>query len=355
MKDFIFLGGDLRFIYAAAKLNKKYECLIYGFDTLEDDVKKQTGVVFPAEIKRCKNVVLPLPMSQSCDYITAPYNSERLPLSAAIDACDTGGTVYCGRACAELRDMCREKSITLIDYFEREELIVMNAAITAEGALEIIMRENARSIMNMRVLVAGYGRIAKVLSGYLRALGANVTVCARKFSDLAWARIMGCSAVHINDVDNFLCDFDTVVNTIPSQIFNRSKLFKLNEDCLFLDLASKTGVEDLELAKEVGVKVIWALSIPCNVKNSKSRLYTKPRLLLFNYFPNYSSLSAVVVSSLSSPSLPASSSSASSSSSSFSSLSSESSASSSSLSFPRYTAFSTIKFNTISCITSCFK
>ena len=140
--------------------------------------------------------------------------------------------------------------------------LISNAAITAEGALEIIMQEKAKSVMNMKVLVAGYGRIAKVLSGYLRALGADVTICARKFSDLAWSKIMGCSAVHINDVDSVLHEFDTVVNTIPAQVFNRSKLFRLNEDCLFVDLASKTGVEDMELAKEVGVKVIWALSIP---------------------------------------------------------------------------------------------
>ena len=131
MKDFIFLGGDLRFIYAAAKLNKKYQCLIHGFDSLEEDVQKQTGVTFTDEIKRCKNVVLPLPMSRNCDYITAPYSSGKLPLSVAINACEDSGTIYCGRACPTLREMCLEKSITLIDYFEREELIVLNAAIAA--------------------------------------------------------------------------------------------------------------------------------------------------------------------------------------------------------------------------------
>jgi dipicolinate synthase subunit A len=265
MKDFIFLGGDLRFIYAAAKLNKDYDCSVYGFDTLDDEVFRESGVPILSRIKRCKSVVLPLPVSRNCDYITAPYCSERIPLSAVVDACAENGTIYCGKACPALRDISREKSITLIDYFEREELIVLNAVVTAEGAIEIIMRERARSIMGMNVLVTGYGRIAKVLSGYLRALGANVTVCARKFSDLAWARINGCAAVHINDVDEILCELDTVVNTVPAQIFDRSRLVRLRDDCLIVDLASKTGIEDMELAKDVGVKVIWALSIPGKV------------------------------------------------------------------------------------------
>jgi dipicolinate synthase subunit A len=133
------------------------------------------------------------------------------------------------------------------------------------------MREKARAVLGLRVLVTGYGRIAKVLSGYLRALGANVTVCARKFSDLAWARLAGCSAVHIKEVDSVLGEFDTVVNTIPAQVFDRGRLMRLKRDCLVVDLASKPGVQstgfpgDFELAKEIGVEVIWALSIPGKV------------------------------------------------------------------------------------------
>jgi dipicolinate synthase subunit A len=118
----------------------------------------------------------------------------------------------------------------------------------------------------MEVLVAGYGRIAKVLSGHLTALGANVTVCARKFSDLAWARITGCGAVNIDDIDSHLGEFDTIVNTVPAQIFDRNRLNRLKSDCLIVDLASKSCVESME-----GVNVIWALSIPLKLKLHKQR------------------------------------------------------------------------------------
>jgi dipicolinate synthase subunit A len=255
MKDFIFLGGDLRFIYAAAKLGERFDCCVFGFDKLEEPI-------FPIcrRIERAKNVILPLPMSRNCDFITAPYFSGKIPIDSVLDAVIKGGTVYCGKACPIMHKLCRDRSLKLVDYFEREELIVMNAAITAEGAVEIVMREKACAIMGMKILVTGYGRIAKVVSDYFSALGAEVTVCARNFADLAWAKIMGNNALHFNNLDEKLGQFDTIVNTVPAQIFDRSRLLLLHKDCLIVDLASKSCVEALE-----GVNVIWALSLPGKV------------------------------------------------------------------------------------------
>jgi len=258
MKDFIILGGDLRFIYAAAKLNKEYSCGIYGFDKLEEPV-----IPILPKIEPAKNVILPLPMSRSCDYITAPYCSVQMPIvQTVIDAAAENAVIYCGKACPVLHEICKEKGFTLVDYFEREELTVVNAAITAEGAVEIIMREKAKAIMGMSILVTGYGRISKVLSGHLHALGAKVTVCARKFSDLAWARIMGCKAIHIDDIDLVLSNFDCIANTIPAPIFNCERLSLCKKDCLILDLASKPCTDCM---RQSDVCVIWALSLPGKV------------------------------------------------------------------------------------------
>jgi len=265
MNNFLFLGGDLRFVYAAARLNKFYDCFVYGFDKLHGEVHEETGVQLLREAGRYGNVVLPLPVSVDGEYITAPYCSGKIPLSFVAETALPGGTVYCGRTCDTLKKLCADNGLILVDYFEREELTVMNAAITAEGALGLIMKEQAQTVMGMRVLVTGYGRIAKILSKYLCALGAKVTVSARKFSDLTWARIMYCNAILLSEIDTCLGDFDTVVNTIPAQIFDREKLVKLKKDCLVIDLASKTGIADTELAKSAGVRVIWALSVPGKV------------------------------------------------------------------------------------------
>jgi len=42
-------------------------------------------------------------------------------------------------------------------------------------------------------------------------------------------------------------------------------LRKVNKDCLLIDLASKPGGIDFEKAKEMGLKTIWALSLPGKV------------------------------------------------------------------------------------------
>jgi hypothetical protein len=79
MKDFIIIGGDLRFVYAAAKLAKGHTCGVFGFDALHDDVRgelKDAGVTVLKRLEAGRNVVLPLPMSRNCDYITAPYHYE---------------------------------------------------------------------------------------------------------------------------------------------------------------------------------------------------------------------------------------------------------------------------------------
>jgi hypothetical protein len=131
MSDFLFLGGDLRFVYTAAKMNKLHKCFMYGFDTLDEAILKEAGLVNLSEIGTAENIVLPLPMSRDCDYITAPYHSGKIPISAALDAVSENGTVYCGKVCPALRELCREHNVSLVDYFEREELIVLNAVIAA--------------------------------------------------------------------------------------------------------------------------------------------------------------------------------------------------------------------------------
>ena len=56
-----------------------------------------------------------------------------------------------------------------------------------------------------------------------------------------------------------------MVNTVPAQVLNRPELEDLMPGCLILDLASKPGGVDLAAAGELGLTVIWALSLPGKV------------------------------------------------------------------------------------------
>ena len=52
---------------------------------------------------------------------------------------------------------------------------------------------------------------------------------------------------------------------MPARVLGVERLSELKEGCLVIDLASKPGGVDLEAARQLGVKVAWALSLPGKV------------------------------------------------------------------------------------------
>lgn len=257
MERFLFFGGDLRMLYAAEYLNKGRSCFVYGFENAEEFPVPAAGRIIP-----CDYAVLPLPSTVDGQHINMPFHSENPDFSVILDAVKKGGTVFTGKSCPYLDRLCGENGITLRNYFGREELQIMNAVPTAEGALEIMLGELPVTVFGVKALITGFGRIGEVMARMLVSLGASVTVAARRYEQLAKARGMGCNAVLLSEVDEALGSYDTVINTVPAAIFDRKRLLMLKKDCLVIDLASKTGVEDMELAASVGIKVIWALSLP---------------------------------------------------------------------------------------------
>jgi dipicolinate synthase subunit A len=250
MNNFLFLGGDMRSVYAAKKLGEHFDCFLYGFNKL--DIKQLR------EITKFKSLVLPLPASRDEVNINAPFSKAQIPISIIPQAVEAGGTVYCGKAIPEIERICAENNLKLTDYFEREELIIKNAIPTSEGCIEIIFRERGSTVFGAEILLTGFGRVSKVLAKHLLALGAKVTVTARKYSDLAWAEIEGCKVLHLSRIDEALQNFDIIINSVPALIFNAESMKKCKPDSLKIDLASEPGFEDM-------TGVVHALSLPRNI------------------------------------------------------------------------------------------
>ncbi|MDR2558577.1 MAG: dipicolinate synthase [Oscillospiraceae bacterium] len=263
MNNFLFLGGDMRSVYAAKRLSEHYDCFLYGFTGELQAVPADIPVL--REITKFKSLVLPLPSSRDGIHINAPFHKEQIPISIIPQAVEASGIVYCGKVFIEIKKICEQNNLELVDYFEREELIIKNAVPTSEGCIEIIMREQGSTIFGSQVLLTGFGRVSKVVAKHLTALGAEVTVTARKYSDLAWAEIEGCRTVHLSKLDDMLGKFDIVVNSVPAPLFSLERVKKLKAGCLLVDLASKCCVEDIEAAEKEGVNVIHALSLPGKV------------------------------------------------------------------------------------------
>lgn len=218
-----------------------------------------------AEAGESDCVILPLPAAGEGNTLNAPLAERSYPLEEILAAIGPGPAVCAGRVDGSLSALAAAHGITLHDYAAREEFAVANAVPTAEGALQLAMEELPVTLHGARVLVIGYGRLGKALAPRLGALGARVTVAARKWSDLAWIRAHGWEGEHSGQLKGWLCAYDLIINTVPALILEEDCLSDLKPGCLVLDLASKPGGVDFAAARRLGVAAIWALSLPGKV------------------------------------------------------------------------------------------
>ncbi len=265
-KIVLVAGGDLRQVYLANALAKQYTVYVYGFaeDYINTEEITNLTSIAPFEGK-VDYLVLPLPVSYDAVRLEAPYCTNEILLRDVLETVRQGGMIFGGKISREVYDLCENRGFQPVDYLEREEFAVLNAIPTAEGALQIAMEELPVTLNGIRCLLTGFGRITKVLVKYLTALGADVTVTARKYSDLSWAEIYGCRSLHISQLDQALPHFDLIINTVPAMLFHDDRLALIRKNCLVIDLASKPGGVDFDLARSRGLKVIWALSLPGKV------------------------------------------------------------------------------------------
>ena len=213
----------------------------------------------PAQAAAADVVILPLPLCREDGILNS--ETEDLPTSALFRRFSPGQLLLAGQVRPAQQIEAENCGLTLVDYFQREELTVANAAATAESALQIAMEHLDRTLLGMECLVLGFGRIGKLLAYRLHGLGAHVTVTARKPSDLAWIRAYGWQALETGRLDGALCDFGAVFNTVPSPVLGHLLLAQLPKGCLCVELASVQGI-DLAAAEELGLPHVWARSLP---------------------------------------------------------------------------------------------
>lgn len=207
-------------------------------------------------------VVLPLPALGEDGTVNTPLSRKTLSLEAVLDRLRPGQVVCAGRVETAAREAALRRGLAIHDYFAREELAVANAVPTAEGAIQIALEELPITLHGARALVVGYGRLGRALAPRLSALGARVSVAARKWEDLAWIEAAGYTAEHTGELEGWLCGCDLIVNTVPARVLDEGALRDLKPGCLIIDLASKPGGVDFEAARTLGVRAVWALSLP---------------------------------------------------------------------------------------------
>lgn len=278
IKKISIIGGDLRIVKLAEMLAKdEFELYTYAIDKAES-LKKIKNIIqcdtIEETIKNGDIIVGAIPLSSNNLEVNTPFSDKTVSLQELAEKIK-GKTFIAGNIKKDFLDLAKDSNTKIIDLLDREELVVLNTISTAEGAIQIAMEETTRTIHESNVLVLGFGRVGKILANMLKGIGANVFCEARKNVDLAWIKAYGYEPIRLNELENSLGKFNIIINTIPSIILEEKQLEKVNKDCLIIDLASNPGGIDRNSAKKLGIKTIWALSLPGKVAPLTSAEFIK--------------------------------------------------------------------------------
>ena len=263
------IGGDMRQVALSRRLSELgFKVVTWGLKGDADIGNATRCDDWHAAVEESKAVILPLPVSADGIRVFAPEcDGCELRISQLFGALDSKTLLIGGKFDMSIKESAKENNIPLLDYFECEELQIKNAVPTAEGALEIAMRELSVTISGAKAFVCGYGRIGKVLSSLLKAMGAVVYTSARKLEDIAYITVNGCVPVRYTDAEfiEYMSQADVIFNTVPAKVIDKNVISKLKKGSLIIDLASGKGGTDFEFAKACNVKCIHALSLPGKV------------------------------------------------------------------------------------------
>lgn len=264
INNFGILAGDSRQIaLARSLLNDGYNAYVYGFENSKFG-EEGKSLTLDSVIEKSEVLILPVPVTRDNVTLNAPFSNDNVILDDKFAKKMKGKKVFCGISSKLYQTSDIWNDIEVYDYYAREEYAIKNAVPTAEGAIEIAMKEYDGTINGSKCLISGFGRIGKVLAKMLKGIGANVTVSARKQSDLAWIEASGYRAIRTCDI-YMTNGYDLIFNTIPYMVFDSHTLARSAIKAVIIDLASLPGGVDFNSARRLGIKAIQGLSLPGKV------------------------------------------------------------------------------------------
>ena len=264
MRTWAIIGGDGRQISMLENFRQKQiSVCAWGIG------RASTASNWRSAVRNADVVALPLPATADGVRIRCPLQEELgVRFSNLLEELKPNATVYGGKIPPLWVEQAEKRGIRIHDYFSSEALQMRNALPTVEGAILLALQALPVTLQGCSVAVLGYGRIASLLAERLLALGADVTVYARKERDLEHARLRRCKAKALfgEDETSSLCELSSdcriVFNTVPQRIVTESVLRHWRGDCVLMELASLPGGFDTVAAEKLSFPLIIASALP---------------------------------------------------------------------------------------------
>lgn len=278
------LGGDQRSLELAKLCAEDYDVTIYGFDGLETLKHINMARDLQEALKETTFIIGPLPFQDQSGNLNTPLCSDNIELEQVLKQLTDKQWLFGGSIDEQWMNLAKKYRVNIIDYFKQEQLQVLNAIPTAEGAIQIAMETMNITLHDANVMVLGFGRVAKTVAQMLHGIGARVYIGARNAAQLAWTTVSRYEAIPLKEIDRYLKNMDLIINTIPARVLDKEKLSVIEPDTLIIDLASHPGGVDVAFAKKRGIHVNWALALPGKVAPVSAASYIKKTIddIIFN-------------------------------------------------------------------------
>ncbi len=258
------LGGDAReIVLMRGLIQQGAEVKALGLSNLSKKESSSSYHAFLAELPKAEAVILPVRGIDHQSIIYAPQIQSPLYFTQELAKAIPAGTpVLVGIANNLLKRMAAAYNWQLIETANIDEIAILNAIPTAEGALMLAMQELPITLHGSEAFVLGLGRTGFVLARLLAKVGSKVTAIDRGPADRARAYSEGWAAYSFNELAAIAEQADVIFNTVPALVLTENILFRTKPGVVVVDLASKPGGTDFEAAAALGRRAILAPGLP---------------------------------------------------------------------------------------------
>ena len=231
MKKTIIIGGDERQkeLYTLFKDKNKNCAAVFENGELQNNLPL---LDFDA-------VILPLPCSKDGKTVFSAGNKLDLELSAVLEGVKKGTVLIGGNFSDSFRLAAEEKEAKIFDLFAEKDFALYNAYLTAQGAVRLLLENTKEYVVSLPALVTGFGKIGKATGLFLRSLGLDVYVFARRSEARLEARALGFKTITQNELSFCVHLFSFIFNTVPSRLFEKEDISHMKRGAVYFELASR--------------------------------------------------------------------------------------------------------------------
>ncbi len=206
-------------------------------------------------------LIAPLSGIRADGTVKALFAAERPSLTACLAKTGPEVILLAGAVAPPLKEQLAEKCNLLITGKD-EELALLNAIPTAEGAIQKAMELSPVTLHGSIALIIGLGRCGTAVARTLQGLGAHVRVLVRRRESAALAYSAGFRPYDIGSAAAALAESDFIFNTAPAPILKADLLKQVKKEALILDLASAPGGTDFDAAAALGLTAVLLPGLP---------------------------------------------------------------------------------------------